>query len=265
MAVSATRSVTIPTWINEKNVFAAFNGLGINSPWEGWIKSASKVDRDPISDGMTACYVTSMVSYCLFATFSRIEFVLSPERITPYGWGYFPDPRGPYFYAALLLVVLNTAKIFKEFELNQPPPLEADNPFSRAPAHHQPPPALTTMDKFIVVVSNATPYLMIITNIAVTIIQIRRGDSAAWIKLTFIGITLIDITSWKPKKYRWYLDTILGYPLCAGALYYGNNNIRLNILYNLASSNKTIVNMVKKLENYVQNSVGYSAEEDEED
>jgi hypothetical protein len=262
MAVSSIRSAITFPWMNEKNVFAAFSGLYINSSWEGWTKDDNKVDQEPISDAWSASWATSMVSYSLFAAFSQIEQTLSPERVTAYGWGYLPDPRGPYFYAALLLVALNISKIFKECELNQPPPLESDTPFSRAPAHHQPAPAPTTMDKFVVVVSKATPYLMIITNIAVTIIQIRRGNSSAWIKLTFIGITLIDITSWMPKTYRWYLNTVLGYPIAAGAIYYADNYTRFNIIFNLVLSNKTLVKMA---ENYLPNILGISAEEDEED
>jgi hypothetical protein len=268
MAVSSTQAAITLPWMNAKNAFAAYSGLHINSYWEGWINSNNNVDRKPISDEISAAWITGIASYTLFTSFSQIEYtLLSPERVTADAYGYFPDPRGPYFYAALLLAALTVAKVFKEYELNQPPPLEADNAFSRAPAHHQPPPALTTMDKFIVVVSKATPYLMIITNIAVTIIQIRRGASSAWIKLAFISITLIDITPWKPKDYKWYIDTVLGYPAAAAALYYGNDTTRLNILCQIAFSHKIVREMIlEPYMNWLQNILGSSAEDsDDED
>ncbi len=265
MMVSSTQSPISFPWMNANIALSAYIGLYINRPWEGWIKSNNNVDRNPISDEIIALYIASMTSYTLFATFNQIEYTLSPERVTAYGWGYLPDPRGPYFYAALLLVAVTVAKVFKEYELNQPPPLEADDALNRAPAHHHPAPVLTTMDKFIVVASNATPYLMVITNIVVTIIQIRRGNSSAWIKLAFISITLIDITSWKPKYYTWYLNTILGYPVTAAALCYGNDTIRINIIWNLALSNPTIrKTIVEPLENKLIQILGLEGEEEDD-
>ena len=65
-----------------------------------------------------------------------------------------------------------------------------------------------------------------------TIVGTPWGDSSAWIQLVLTGITLIDITSWKPVEYGWYLDTILGYPINAAALYYGNANDRFRIIFN---------------------------------
>jgi hypothetical protein len=158
--------------------------------------------------------------------------------VTTYAWGFFPDPRGPYFYAALLLVILNAAENYAEIvkELNRPSSLEEDSQ-ANPPTESAP----TGMDKFLVVVSKATPYLMIITNIAVTIIQIRKGETSAWITLAFTGITFIDTTSWKSKEYTWYLNTVLGYPVAAAALYYANNISRLKILFKLAISNQTLM------------------------
>ena len=103
------------------------------------------------------------------------------------------------------------------------------------------------MNRFLVVVSKATPYLMIIANICYD----RHSDTPGAIHrlgshLGFTGITLIDITSWKPKEYRWYLNTILGYPVAAGAIYYSNNLSRLKIIFNLAISNQTLTKLVEK-------------------
>ncbi len=238
MAVSANR-FPVPSWINANNALSAYNGLHINSPWEGWVKSINRPDRKPISDELRAVWIITMTNYCLFTAFSHIESILSPERVTVNGWELIPNLRGPYFYAALVLTAVSAMKVYKEFELNQPPPLEADALPSKSKAH-QPKLEFTTFDKCIVMASNATPYLMIITNIAVTIIQIRSGNSSAWVKLGFISITLIDITSFKPENYVWFLNTVLDYPVKAAAFYYGDRNFRLNILFNLAIRTQTV-------------------------
>jgi hypothetical protein len=224
MAVAVTGSVSISPWINEKNTLAAYDGLHLNRFRE------SLTGRD--SGGFI---FTCILSYVLFPTLSRAEHKLSPERVTAYAWGLFPDPRGPYFYAALLLAVLNTTKLS-----NQSPPLKANAQVKNPPTQSAP----TGMDRFLVVVSKATPYLMIITNIAVTIIQIRRGESSAWVTLAFTGITLIDIASWKPKNYMWYVDTVLGYPVAAAAFYYSDNKGRFAIVCSLALSLTTIQKIV---------------------
>jgi hypothetical protein len=238
----AVGSVNVSSWINEKNALTAYKGLHLNRSWEAWIISNNRVDQKPISNRSTARTTAYFVGYSLFTTFNHVEYILSPARVAPYGSGYFPDPRGPYFYAALLLYVLNAAKFIKEYKSNLPSLLEADSQLSKAPVNNSPIP--TGMDKFLVVVSKATPYLMIITNIAITIIQIRRGDTSAWITLAFTGITLIDITSWKPKEYRWYLNTVLGYPVAAAAIYYANNLFRIKIIFNLVLSNQTLMEMI---------------------
>ncbi|HSW70361.1 MAG TPA: hypothetical protein VLH77_00080 [Gammaproteobacteria bacterium] len=252
MAVAPTGSVNISTWINEKNALAAYNGLRLNRFWESWIKSDNCLNQNPYSNILSAGIVTGFVSLSLFGTFNRIEHALSPERVTAYAKGWFPDPRGPYFYAALLLIVLNAAKVFKEVK-NQPPP-EEKSQAQLIPSPKQPVP--TGMDKFLVVVSQATPYLMIITNIAVTIIQIHRGDSSARTTLAFTLITLIDITRLKPTEYAWYRDTVLVYPVAAAALYYANNTNRFTIAFtlalNFALSRPTVQKKITEISSKIQ-------------
>lgn len=230
-------SLMSSSWITEKNALSAYSGLHLNRPWETWIIT----NQEPISKKILG----RIVIIDILSTFSQVEYVLSSDRVTAYAKGFFPDPRGPYFYVALLLVVLNAtetiAEIVKENNLKRsssPDGVEASNPPAETPP--------TKMNRFLVVVSQTTPYLMIITNIAVTIIQIQRGDTSAWIKLALTGITLIDITSWKPKEYRWYLDTVLGCPFAAGAIYYSNNLSRINIIFNLALSNQTLQKMIEE-------------------
>lgn len=214
----STGSFSISTWINGENTLAAYRSLYLNRFWERWIKTDNSGKQTPISDVFVAVFAaginTSFTSYCLFSSFNHIEHGLSPERINPYAKNWLPNPRGPYFYAALLLTVLNTAKIF------------ADNIPMLSPRE--------AIDKFLVGVARVTPYLMIIANIAVTIIQISRGESSAWVTLAVIGITWIDTTSWKPAKYDWYLNTVLGNAVPAGALYYADNELRKSIISQVA-------------------------------
>jgi hypothetical protein len=240
MAAISTGSFSFSTLINEKNALAAYNGLHLNRIWEIWVKSDNSAAQNPGSNSYPPKLVTLFVSYCLFTTFNRVEHSLSPERVTPYARGWFPDPRGPYFYAALFLAVLNAAKFYREAN-NQPPPEEKSESQAKNPPTESAP---TGMDNLLVVASKATPYLMIITNIAVTIIQIRRGNSSAWITLAFTGITFIDTTSWKPNEYRWYLNTVLGYPVAAATIYYAHNIFRLKIIFKLAISNQTLMGVI---------------------
>jgi hypothetical protein len=238
MSAISTGSVTISTLINGENALAAYKGLHLNRYWENLVIRDNTANQQPIS---SAVIPTCLVTYALFTTFNQIETTLFPERVTDYAWGFFPDPRGPYFYAALLLAVLNGAKFFNE--ANNQPPSEKK---SQEQAAQSSPFAM----KCLVVVSKATPYLMIITNIAVTIIQIQRGDSSAWATLAFTGITLIDIAPLKPKNYAWYRDTVLGYPVTAVAFYYADNEMRWTITKRLAwgyaLSNPTIRKMIEE-------------------
>lgn len=214
----ATASTSLGTWVNEKNAVAAYNGLYQNRVWQSWIIT-NKGNRT------SWFFIDAIRAYNLFTTFSRVENNLSSERVS--NDGYFPDPRGPYFYVALLLVVLNVAKSIKSTKAQLKEEERAKQNPDTVPLKQ---PVPTVMDQFLVVVSQATPYLMIITNIAVNSIQIQRGESSAWIELAFTGITLIDSTSWKSENYAWYRDTVLGYPVAAAVFYYANNRLRFNII-----------------------------------
>jgi hypothetical protein len=237
----STGSVTISTWVNKENALAAYEGLPLNRFWENWVKSDNNVNRVPLSDGATAGFLTCFASFKLFTTFNRVEHKLSPERVA-YVWGFFPDLQGPYFYAALLLAVLNGAKFFKEYESNQPPLKKK----SQAQTTQSAP---TVIDKL----SSATPYLMIITNIAVTIIQIRSGDASAYVTLACTVITLIDITPLSSIKYAWFRDTVLAYPVAFTALYYSDNLKRILIIFDLAIkiafSNEAVQKKVTEISN----------------
>jgi hypothetical protein len=234
MAVASTGSATVSTWINEKNAFAAFSGLLQNKIWETQIISNSQVDQNPGSNGTSAFWTT----LSLFMAFSRVEHILSPERVTA---GFFPDSRGPYFYTALLLVVLNTAKFSKDqivINIRKITGKQVDYP--------------PIMDRFLVVVSQATPYLMIITNIAMTVIEISSGDSSAWVKLAFTGTSLVNITVGKPKDYTWFLNTVLGCPVAATAFYYADNKHRFVVVCAAVFSTQTVQKTIQELKNWLQ-------------
>ena len=106
-------SLMSSSWITEKNALSAYRGLHLNRLWEDWIIT----DQEPIYKKILA----RIAIVDILSTFSQVEYVLSPERVTSYAKGYFPVILGgPYFYAALLLVILNaaetSAEIIKEFK-----------------------------------------------------------------------------------------------------------------------------------------------------
>ena len=76
------------------------------------------------------------------------------------------------------------------------------------------------MDKFLVVIWKATPYLMLITNVALIILDLRKNIVIGMVSLATAGISLIDLTHWKPKDFGWYLDVGVRVPLNIATMYY---------------------------------------------
>jgi hypothetical protein len=93
------------------------------------------------------------------------------------------------------------------------------------------------LDKFLIVVWTVTPYVMMITNITLIFIEAHYNPTGALVKLVVTGITLLDMTSWMPESFSWYLDFGAGIPLDLAALYY-DSNYRISILLGFMISGK---------------------------
>lgn len=203
----------VSTWINKENALAAYKGLVLNRYWASWVGwNNHPIYRCEVSFSPYAAWTIYQLGKGLFATFNDVKQTLSPERVTSYGGNYVP----------LVFIALNAAKVFKDYSSV---PVK-DNPLPTQPAKEG------IMDKVLVTIWKATPYLMIMTNIAMTSIQIQKGDSTACVTLAFAGITLIDLTNLRMSThYLWYRNVVLEGSVAAVALYYSNNTNRLNIIH----------------------------------
>lgn len=146
-------------------------------------------------------------------SFSALESALTPARVTHFEEGWIPNPKGPYFLIAALLVALNATKFLKEM-MNKSDIEEETDSFT---------------DRFLAVVWKATPYLMIITNLVVAALHIYKGHSEYWITLAVTGVTLLPITNLMPKSFNRYLDNA-GFPIDAAAFWFGDYYMRRSII-----------------------------------
>lgn len=96
------------------------------------------------------------------------------------------------------------------------------------------------LDKFLIVVWKATPYVMMITNITLIFIEAHYNPTGALVKLVVTGITLLDLTSRMPQSFSWYLDYGAATPLDLAALYYDKHH-RISILLGFIISGKLTV------------------------
>jgi len=75
-----------------------------------------------------------------------------------------------------------------------------------------------------------TPYLVLLTNIALTILELRVNRMKALVSLTVTVVTLLDLTSITNQSFNRYLNTVLRLPMDLVALYYGSNKNRFWIM-----------------------------------
>ncbi len=226
----------VSTWINKENALAAYKGLVLNRYWASWVGwNNHPIYRCGVSFSPYAAWTIYQLGKGLFATFNDVKQTLSPERVTSYGGNYVP----------LVFIALNAAKVFKDYSSV---PVK-DNSLPTQPAKEG------ILGTVLVVVWKATPYLMIMTNIAMTIIQVQRGDSTACITLAFAGITLIDLANLRRStRNLWYRNVVLEGSVAAVAFYYSNNTNRLNIIrysaptisLGIALTSQTVYQVMKK-------------------
>ncbi|MBS0647829.1 MAG: hypothetical protein JSS10_01235 [Verrucomicrobia bacterium] len=92
----------------------------------------------------------------------------------------------------------------------------------------------TIPQKFLIHAWKAIPYIALITNIALTILELRSNCMKASVALAVTSITLLSFNQMIPKTWAWYINPGLRIPMDLVALYYGSNKNRFVILIGLA-------------------------------
>jgi hypothetical protein len=87
-----------------------------------------------------------------------------------------------------------------------------------------------TSEKLLIRVWRATPYLVLVTNIALTLLEMRHNCMKASVALAVTSITLLDLAKITPKSWGWYINPGLRIPMDLVALYYGSNKNRFYII-----------------------------------
>lgn len=90
--------------------------------------------------------------------------------------------------------------------------------------------ARTYKNKFLITIWKATPYLVLLTNIALTIIELRVNRMKALVGLTVMAATMLNLTHIMPRSYARYLNPVIRFPMDLVALYYGSNKNRFTIV-----------------------------------
>jgi hypothetical protein len=206
MAAALTRSM-ISTWSPAAVSLPALNGFHRLRVWERMINHSSSNEPSPL---LWRSVIS--VSVGLLLTQLTASDVLSPlaEKGNP-GALFFQNYESAFAVATFTLVVLNGITIFAG---------ETNKNVSDFPSQ---------LDQFRLAVWKTTPYLMLVTNIALLIIDIPQSKGLGLISLATAAITLIDLTSWKPEHFDWYLDVGFRVPLGIAVMYY-HENMRIPIL-----------------------------------
>lgn len=90
--------------------------------------------------------------------------------------------------------------------------------------------ARTPFQKFLAVAWKTTPYLMLLTNIALTIIELRVNRMKAAVSLAVLTVTCLNHVHVLPRSFARYLNPGIRLPMDFIALYYGSNKNRFSIV-----------------------------------
>jgi hypothetical protein len=207
MAVCTIQSRPLQ-WNMRNIVVAAFEGLHNNRIWEKIINYNNVSSRASLS-----LKSVMIVSFSICNVFRRAADVLScTKKMGHIENNFLADHQSLFIAGTGALMALNITAIFKH-HTNK----------NVSEVHSK-------MDSFLVIVWKATPYLMIVTNIALTIIDIRNNKIVGLVKLAVTGITLLDLTPWKSQSFDWYLDVGVRLPLDIVTLYYDKSYCILIVL-----------------------------------
>jgi hypothetical protein len=86
------------------------------------------------------------------------------------------------------------------------------------------------LDKFFIAIWRTTPYLVLLTHIALTIIELRVNRMKALVGLTVTAVTLLDQAQVLPRSIAGYINPGVRLPMDCIALYYGSNKNRFWIV-----------------------------------
>lgn len=201
MAAALTRPGSISQWNPPEVTLAMWDGFHRVRVWEQVINHNNSNSPKSLS-------WRSVIPVCsgLFFTHTRVfNFLSSLTEKGNQGALFFQNYEGAFAAATVALVILNGITILAD---------QTNKNISDFPSQ---------LDKFRLTVWKATPYLMLVTNIALLIIDIPQSKDLGLISLATAGITLIDLTSWKPKDFDWYLDVAYRIPLGIAVMYYHEN------------------------------------------
>jgi len=206
------------SWNASSLTYAAFEGRRSVRIWEVLINYNNSNSTKP-----QPWWVAADVAMGIIMTLGRASFVFSPEdALGKIQDTVFERHLEVIVCATLTLAAFNAIAVFRE-QTNK----KVSDTTSR-------------FDTLLIVVWKATPYLMLITNIALIIFDIPSNKVIGLFTLGVAGITLIDLTSWKPKSFSWYLDVGVRVPVEMATMYY-HEQLRLRILVGWVM-NKSIQN-----------------------
>jgi hypothetical protein len=147
--------------------------------------------------------VAIITGMSIFGSLARASDVFSPEfEPGKLQDNFFDNHLAELFVGTVALITLNAMAILRKL---------TDKNVSDVPS---------TIDKFLVVVWKATPYLMLVTHVALIILDLRNNIVIGLVSLAAVGISLIDLTRWRPKDFDWYLDVGVRVPLDLATMYY---------------------------------------------
>jgi len=212
MAAISKSPIKPVQWTPAEVTYGAQDGRIAVRLWENLINyNNCELEKKPLE--WTAA---ATVGLNIFGSLGRASDVFTPEWETGKVYdNFFANHEDAFTVGALALITFNAITVLRA---------QTNKKVSEVPS---------TMDKFLVVVWKATPYLMLITNVALIIIDLRNNKVIAMVSLAAVGISLIDLTSWKPKDFAWYLDVGVRVPLDIATMYY-HENLRVPIIIGLA-------------------------------
>ena len=199
MAAVSTTSIKPIQWTPADVTYGAHKGFLAARVWANLINYNNFEGKKP-PHNWTAAIITGMN---IFGSLARASKAFSPEfKPGKLQDNFFDNNLAEFFIGTVALIALNAITILRG---------QADKNVSEVPS---------TMDKFLVIVWKATPYLMLITNVALIILDLRKNIVIGMVSLAAVGISLIDLTRWRPKDFDWYLDVAVRVPLNIATMYY---------------------------------------------
>ncbi len=97
----------------------------------------------------------------------------------------------------------------------------------------------TPLNKFLFITWKITPYLALVTNIALLSLEAKSRPMKTSAALLMTGISLLDLTPWMPRSFGWYMSVGVRLPIDMVAFYYGSNLNRFRIVASLILTPET--------------------------